>query len=124
MILLKHIAFVIIGSATGGTIRYLISLYFLSKGLTKFPWATLSINLVGCFLIGIIYAAIGKSVHEQNLKLLLATGFCGGFTTFSAFAIENLHLLKQGATTSAIAYIALSVFLGILLTFLGFSLFK
>jgi CrcB protein len=56
--------------------------------------------------------------------LFLATGFCGGFTTFSAFAIENLQLIKQEASATAIAYIALSVILGILLTFLGFVLFK
>jgi len=125
MIELKNIALVVLGSATGGTLRYLMSLYFISKGLTKLPWATLLVNLGGCFLIGIIYAISEKSIQNGgNLKLLLATGFCGGFTTFSAFAIENLQFIKQGATTTAIVYIALSVVLSILLTFLGFVVFK
>jgi CrcB protein len=124
MIDIKNISLVVLGSATGGTLRYLISLFFLSKGLNKFPWATLSVNLIGCFIIGIIYAVIEKSNQGENIRLLLATGFCGGFTTFSAFAIENLQLLKLEATTTAIFYIALSVVLGILLSFVGYFLFK
>jgi CrcB protein len=125
MIDVKNIALVVLGSASGGTLRYLMSLFFVSKGLTKLPWATLTVNLIGCFLIGVIYAISEKTVQGgNNLKLFLATGFCGGFTTFSAFAIENLQFIKQEATATAIAYIALSVVLGILLTFLGFVLFK
>ena len=125
MIDVKNIALVVLGSASGGTLRYLMSLFFVSKGLTKLPWATLTVNLLGCFLIGVIYAISEKTIQGgNNLKLFLATGFCGGFTTFSAFAIENLQLIKQEASATAIAYIALSVILGILLTFLGFVLFK
>jgi CrcB protein len=124
MIEVKHIAFVVLGSATGGTLRYMMSLYFVAKGLNKFPLATLSINLLGCLFIGIIYSISEKSTIGENIKLLLATGFCGGFTTFSAFAMENLQLIKLGATTTAITYIALSVVLGILLAFLGYILFK
>lgn len=124
MIDIKNISLVVLGSATGGTLRYLLSLFFLAKGLNKFPWATLSVNLIGCFIIGIIYAVIEKSNQGENIRLLLATGFCGGFTTFSAFAIENLQLLKLEATTTAIFYIALSVVLGILLSFVGYFLFK
>ena len=101
-----------------------MSLYFIAKGLNKFPWATLSVNILGCFLIGAIYAISEKSSLGENIKLLLATGFCGGFTTFSAFAIENLQLIKLGAATTAITYIALSVVLGILLAFVGYFLFK
>ena len=125
MIELKNITYVVLGSASGGTLRYLISVYFLTKGLNKFPWTTLSVNLIGCFLIGVIYAISEKSIQGgENLTLFLATGFCGGFTTFSAFAMENFQFIKQEATTTAIVYIALSVVLGILLTFLGFVAFK
>jgi CrcB protein len=124
MIDAKHIAYVVLGSATGGTLRYMMSLYFIAKGFNKFPWATLSVNLLGCFLIGAIYAISEKSIQGENIKLLLATGFCGGFTTFSAFAMENLQLIKLGATTFAITYITLSVLLGILLAFIGYFLFK
>jgi CrcB protein len=121
----KNIALVIFGSATGGTLRYILTLFFIAKEWNKFPWATFTVNLTGCFLIGVIYALTEKFTQgESQLKLLLATGFCGGFTTFSAFAIENLQLLKQHASATAFVYILLSVTLGIGATFLGFFLFK
>lgn len=124
MIDVKNIVFVLLGSATGGTLRYMMSIYFIAKGLNKLPWATLSVNLLGCFLIGVFYAISEKSILGENFKLLLATGFCGGFTTFSAFALENLQLIKLGASATAFIYIALSVVLGILLVFIGYYLFK
>jgi CrcB protein len=125
MIDFKNIALVVFGSATGGTLRYIISLFFIAKELNKLPWATFSVNLIGCFLIGVVYAFSDKYGHgESQLKLLLATGFCGGFTTFSAFTLENLQLLKQHAFTTAFVYIFVSVILGIGATFLGFILFK
>lgn len=121
----KNIALVVFGSATGGTLRYFISLFFIEKEWNKLPLATFTVNLIGCFLIGIVYALTEKFAQgESQLKLLLATGFCGGFTTFSAFAMENLQLLKQHASATAFIYILLSVILGIGATFLGFFLFK
>ncbi len=125
MIDFKNIALVVLGSATGGTLRYIISLFFMARELNKLPLATFLVNLIGCFLIGVVYATTNKSGQgESQLKLLLATGFCGGFTTFSAFTLENLQLLKQHAVTTAFIYILLSVILGIGATFLGFILFK
>lgn len=125
MIDLKNIALVVFGSATGGTLRYIISLFFIEKEWNKLPWATFTVNLIGCFLIGLVYALTEKFAQgESQIKLLLATGFCGGFTTFSAFAMENLQLLKHEAGATAFIYILLSVLLGIGATFLGFVLFK
>jgi CrcB protein len=122
---LKNIALVVFGSATGGTLRYILSLLFIAKEWNKLPWSTFTVNLIGCFLIGVVYALTEKfGQGESQLKLLLATGFCGGFTTFSAFAMENLQLLKQHASATAFVYILLSVILGIGATFLGFFLFK
>ncbi len=125
MIDFKNIALVVLGSATGGTLRYIISLFFMARELNKLPWATFLVNLIGCFLIGVVYATTNKyGQGESQLKLLLATGFCGRFTTFSAFTLENLQLLKQHAVTTAFVYILLSVVLGIGATFIGFILFK
>ncbi len=125
MIEAKNILLVVIGSATGGVLRYLLTLFFLAKEWNKFPWATFSANVLGCFLIGIVYAITEKSsTQNHQFRLLLTTGFCGGFTTFSAFAYENLQLLKLQTSGIAILYIGLSVILGITATFLGIALFK
>ena len=114
MIELKNILMVVGGSAVGGGCRYLLSIFVQQFNRTQFPTGTFVVNTLGCFLIGIIYALSERHpVSTQNLKILLATGFCGGFTTFSAFAIENLELFKNGNTLLATLYIVLSVLLGI-----------
>jgi CrcB protein len=86
---------------------------------------TFLINLIGCFIIGMIYAIASRNATTgSEIKLLLATGFCGGFTTFSAFAFENLELFKSGQYLTALLYIILSVVLGILAVILGAYLIK
>lgn len=125
MIDIKNILLVVAGSATGGVLRYLLTLFFIAKEWTKLPWATFSVNILGCFIIGVVYALAEKSTTgSPQIRLLLTTGFCGGFTTFSAFAYENIQLFKIEGATSALIYIGLSVFLGIGATLLGISLFK
>jgi CrcB protein len=109
-----------LGGFLGSVLRYMMSLFIRPSG---FPFATLLVNLAGSFLIGIIVAV---SLRHPQLKpewrLFLATGFCGGFTTFSAFAIENLELLKTGQYGYCMAYVAGTVVLGIFAAYLGFSL--
>lgn len=125
MIEAKNIAIVAAGSASGGIIRYLISLFFITKGWNKFPLATFTVNIIGCFLIGIMYAVIEKTGQEkQQLSLFMATGFCGGFTTFSAFALENIQIIKLQSASFSLVYICLSVTLSIGAAFLGIFLFK
>ena len=125
MIDAKNILLVAAGSATGGVLRYLLTLLFIAKEWNKFPWATFLVNITGCFIIGVVYALTEKSVQgSQQLKLLLTTGFCGGFTTFSAFAYENLQLFKLQSSSTAMLYICLSVMFGIAATLIGIVLFK
>ncbi len=125
MIDLKNILLVLVGSAAGGSARYITSLIIQSKNTNQFPIGTFMINLIGCFTIGMIYAfAARNATTGSDIKLLLATGFCGGFTTFSAFAFENLALFKSGLHLTALIYIILSVVLGILAVVLGASLIK
>lgn len=114
MIELKNILLVVGGSAIGGGCRYLLSMLMQQFNRTAFPAGTFLINTLGCFLIGIIYSLSDRHPEtSQNMKILLASGFCGGFTTFSAFAIENLELFKNGNTFLATLYIVLSVLLGV-----------
>lgn len=125
MIDAKNIMLVVAGSATGGVLRYMLNLFFTAKEWNKFPWATFTVNILGCFIIGIVYALTEKSTQSSHqIRLLLTTGFCGGFTTFSAFAYENLQLIKLQTSGTAFMYIGLSVILGIAATFLGIVLFK
>jgi len=125
MIDLKNILLVLAGSAVGGSARFITSLMIQSKNNTQFPIGTFIINLIGCFIIGMVYAIASRNATTgSDIKLLLATGFCGGFTTFSAFAFENLELFKSGMHLTALMYIILSVVLGILAVVFGAYLIK
>ena len=122
MELIKTILAVGAGSFLGGAGRYLVSLAM--KGVSKgFPWATLTVNLVGCFLIGLLWGVFSKNGTESsNLALFLTVGFCGGFTTFSTFSKEALVMLQSGNLWGFVGYIAVSMVIGIALVALGYFL--
>jgi len=113
-----------VGSFIGGFSRYLLSLLIQAKTASPFPLHTLMINIIGCFLIGIVFGFFDKGQISEEWKLFLATGILGGFTTFSAFSIETLTLFREGYTGYALVYIFASVFLGLLLTYLAYWLVK
>ena len=123
MIVLKDILLVGAGSFLGGIARYLIAL--VMKGFSaSFPWATMTANIVGCLLIGILWATFNRTNPSSQLNLFLTVGFCGGFTTFSTFSKESLNLLQTGNYTVFCLYALGSVVLGILAVALGFALAK
>jgi CrcB protein len=125
MISIKNILTVIVGSGLGGAVRFISSEFLKQYFTTRFPIGTFFVNIVGCFIIGIIYGITLKGPQDSSsIKLLLATGFCGGFTTFSAFAAENLELIRNGQQPTAFLNMLLSVLLGITATFIGTSIFK
>jgi CrcB protein len=113
-----------IGSFLGGGLRYLISVFFNQKINPDFPYATLAVNLLGCLLIGLFYSLFEKSLINNDWKLFLTTGLCGGFTTFSAFSMESLQLFKQGNLFAMLMYIIISIVLGIALTYAGYLIAK
>ena len=113
-----------IGSFLGGGLRYLISVFFNQKMNPDFPYATLSVNLLGCLLIGVFYGLFEKSLVNNDWKLFFTTGLCGGFTTFSAFSHEALQLFKQGNITAMLIYILISIIIGIVLTYAGYLMAK
>lgn len=121
---MKFILLVGAGSFIGGIIRYLLSEFIQTKTLSSFPYGTLSVNLIGCFAIGMVYGLIEKWAISEEWRLLVATGILGGFTTFSAFSMETFSLIRNGDILYAIMYASLSVLLGILATAIGFSLIK
>ena len=120
--MLKSILLVGAGSFVGGIVRYLLLLLIKSPG-HGFPLSVLLVNLIGCFLIGLFYGIFSR-IPDSNreLLLLLTTGICGGFTTFSTFANDSLQLLQQQNWLASGIYIAVSVIGGILLTFAGYAL--
>ena len=123
--MLKSILIVGAGSFLGGALRFLISTLIKGACTSSFPWATLTVNLIGCLLIGVIYGLFTRHSNVQHaMCLLLTTGFCGGFTTFSTFASEGVQML-QGVNLGVFAtYAFLSLGLGILLVMLGYIVVK
>jgi len=117
---MKAFLIVAIGSGLGGALRYGMQLLVYRIYPSIFPFATFSVNIFGCFLIGIFFSLAEKSnVINPEMKLLLITGFCGGFTTFSAFSIDNISLLNSGHHLYFCLYMAGSVLIGIAATLLG-----
>lgn len=123
--MIKSILIVGCGSFIGGSLRYLISTLMKNECASSFPIGTLFVNILGCFLIGVIYGLFVRySTTSNMLCLLLTTGFCGGFTTFSTFANESLQMLQVVNVGGFIGYVAASVILGILLVLFGYNLVK
>lgn len=119
--MIKNLLLIGLGGALGSMLRYAGSLFISTK---QFPFATLSVNIIGSFIIGIVFAlSIRDEAFSNNWKLFLATGLCGGFTTFSAFSLENMGLLQSGKYSLAFVYITISILLGLSATFFGYFLF-
>jgi len=114
------------GGFLGSSLRYLIQKYTLIAVQTTFPYVTLAINLIGCFLIGLVFGLCNtkQGLISTEMQFFLVSGFCGGFTTFSAFSHESLLLLKDGNYNFFFLYIILSVFIGIGSTFFGYLCIK
>ena len=121
---MKNLALVFIGGGTGSMARYLLG-KFLNNSTTGIPYGTFLANILGSLLIGLILGYFAKSENlSQETTLLLATGFCGGFTTFSTFAYENHVFLKSGDFMTFAIYTIASFIVGFLAVFLGMYLVK
>lgn len=121
---MKQVLLVFLGGGLGSVLRYIIGKY-LNSTETGIPYGTFAANILGSLLIGIILGvAVKNNTLSQNQTLLLATGFCGGFTTFSTFAYENHVFLKSGDFTSFAIYTITSFIIGFLAVFFGLFLVK
>jgi CrcB protein len=118
---MKNLIWVGIGGMMGAVARYFLGI--LIKSAT-FPYATGLVNILGALLMGIVMGLAVKGQISPSLRLFLATGICGGFTTFSAFAWENLELLQQHRYGSFLVYTAGTLVLGIIATATGYLLAK
>jgi len=118
--MMRTLLLVALGGAIGSVLRYLTSALINKYFNGLFPLATFAINIIGCFIIGLGMGIIAKQPWAgDSFKFFFITGFCGGYTTFSAFAGENVSLLQGGNSITAFAYIAASVIVGVLAVFAG-----
>jgi CrcB protein len=121
---MKQLILVFVGGGFGSVLRFIIGKW-LNNSETGIPYGTFAANIIGSLLIGIILGLAAKNeTLSQSQTLLLATGFCGGFTTFSTFAYENHVFLKSGDFTSFALYTIASFVIGFLAVFFGMYLVK
>ena len=117
---MKELLFVFLGGGLGSVCRYLLSRFVDSKlVISNFPLGTLTVNVLGSFLIGLGFAYIGSN-QTHGLRYLLIIGFCGGFTTFSTFSYDALNLLRSGSYLQFSLYVLLSFTICIFMAYLGF----
>lgn len=123
--MIKNLFLVLLGGGIGSVLRYLLSYFFAKNDNANFPWATFIANSIGCLLIGLLFGYIQKNnLQNETLKLLLITGFCGGFTTFSAFSLENIQFIQNQNYNLALIYTLTSILIGFLAVIIGFKIFN
>ena len=102
---MKSLLLIFLGGGTGSVLRYLLTISIYRQGTTNFPWGTFAVNILGCILIGVFYTLTSRIHINNDIRLMLTIGLCGGFTTFSTFSNESLQLLKSGLYPSFFTYI-------------------
>jgi CrcB protein len=116
---------VAVGGAIGSLLRYYIGQWTLRLMGPAFPWGTLAVNVVGCFVIGVFAELIARRFNASvELRLLLITGFLGGFTTFSAFSLDAISLFERGEAVAGGVYIVASVGLSMAAVMAGLAVMR
>ncbi|WP_160004010.1 fluoride efflux transporter CrcB [Rhizobium sp. 18055] len=120
---MTQVLLVAFGGAIGSVLRYFVGQWALRVMGPGFPWGTLTVNVVGCFVIGVFAEMIARRFGASaDLRLLLITGFLGGFTTFSAFSLDAISLFERGDLASGAVYMIASVGLSMLAVFAGLAI--
>lgn len=122
---MRDLLLVSVGSFFGGGLRFAVSKWMAATAGVNFPWGTFTVNVLGCLIIGLL-SGLGTPSGwlSPQAKLLLTTGFCGGFTTFSTFMNESGSLVKGGDNLTSLIYVAGSVIVGFAAVVVGHLLSK
>lgn len=122
---MNNVFLLVVGGSLGTLSRYYLATWVVQGLGLPFPYGTLSVNLIGCFVIGLLGGWMEKGLAlDPNIRLLTMVGFLGAFTTFSSYEYESFQLLKSGLTLPAIAYLTSSVLLGLLAVWLGHQVLR
>lgn len=122
---MKELVVIFIGGGLGSVLRYMVQMGFHDRIQTgAIPWATFAVNVVGSLLIGLFYALSSRFGLSSEFRLLLTTGLCGGFTTFSTFSHDGMVLLRDGFYGQFLAYVVMSVLLALAAVYAGYWLGK
>ena len=116
----KILIVIFLGGGTGSVLRYCVQMALHERIVPySFPWATFTVNIIGSFLIGLFYTLSARFNLSTEVRMLLTTGLCGGFTTFSTFSNDGLIMIKQEFYSMFILYTLLSIVLGVTAAFAG-----
>jgi CrcB protein len=111
---------VAVGGLVGSVSRYWIGGWVQRASDADFPWGTLAVNLLGCFVLGLVMTlSLERGVLGPNLRICLSIGFCGGFTTMSTFGYETVALLRDGSVGLALGNLGITVLLGLFAVWIG-----
>jgi len=124
-VIIKNILLVGLGGGLGSMARYVCQKWVADNYAPHFPWGTFAVNIAGCLVIGIFWGLAFKSFAvNESWKLFLMTGLCGGFTTFSAFTLEGIGLIREQRLALFFSYVAASVVFGLLATYIGMKIIR
>lgn len=120
-----HYLFIGIGGAIGATLRYIVSILFFTNETFVFPFATVTVNLCGCFLLGLLSSGFESTIKiDPKYLSAIKTGIIGSFTTFSTFSVEMIDLLHQKYYFSAVSYMLISAIFGLAFAYFGMYIGK
>jgi len=122
--MIRNILLVGLGGGLGSIARYNCQRWIFMVYPQSFPFGTFIVNIIGCFLIGFFWALFLKPPFNDNWRLFFMTGICGGFTTFSAFTLEGIGLVKEQKTGLFLVYTGASVIIGLVATYLGMKIIR
>ena len=117
---MHNVIAVFLGGGIGAVLRYLTGVFAVRYLSVNLPVATFAVNIVGCFILGLLFAFfIDRPEINTSLKLALTAGFCGGLTTFSTFSLELFEMLKNAQYMQVLVYLTLSLIIGLLAVWVG-----